>query len=485
MDKSQFDRLVESGVLDQILDTSYDGFTYTDETGTIAYVNRAYCEMTGFSEESILGRNIFELIQIGRPLARMSIKVFETRQPITELVRYQADTNQEIMVTVLPFYEKGTDTFRGIVANLRDMTDLTGLRRELELSYLRYDEVVKQHEEASQKLHQRLEELQVMLKDCDIVGESRQMRGLAELAYRIGSVQSTVLITGESGVGKDVFCRMVHKFSGPDKPFIKISCGATPDNLLESELFGYEAGAFTGANKHGKPGIFELGDGGTVFLDEIGELDLDLQVKLLRVLESREFERVGGREIIPLRAGIIASTNQNLLAMSERRAFRADLYYRLSTIELYLPPLRARPEDIPLLIDRLCAQKGGRLRLTHQAMEYLQRYTWPGNVRQLKNLVGRWLVFYDGVQITGRHVVDELTIGQRSYNEAFGVTDPLAGTASPSGPASAPPPTLADQERAALEQALAYAGGNRALAARLLGISRTALYQKLERFRLS
>ena len=136
MDKSQFDRLVESGVLDQILDTSYDGFTYTDETGTIAYVNRAYCEMTGFSEESILGRNIFELIQIGRPLARMSIKVFETRQPITELVRYRADTNQEIMVTVLPFYEKGTDTFRGIVANLRDMTDLTELRRDLELSYV-------------------------------------------------------------------------------------------------------------------------------------------------------------------------------------------------------------------------------------------------------------------------------------------------------------------------------------------------------------
>ena len=156
-------------------------------------------------------------------------------------------------------------------------------------------------------------------------------------------------------------------------------------------------------------------------------MDLQMQSKLLRVLESREFERVGGREIIPLRAGIIASTNQNLLAMSERRAFRADLYYRLSTIELYLPPLRARPEDIPLLIDRLCAQKGGRLRLTHQAMEYLQRYTWPGNVRQLKNLVGRWLVFYDGVQITGRHVVDELTIGQRSYNEAFGVTDPPGG----------------------------------------------------------
>ncbi len=240
-------------------------------------------------------------------------------------------------------------------------------------------------------------------------------------------------------------------------PYVTINCTAIPEQLLESELFGHEKGAFTGATE-ARMGKFQLAGDGDILLDEIGDMDLQMQSKLLRVLESREFERVGGREIIPLRAGIIASTNQNLLAMSERRAFRADLYYRLSTIELYLPPLRARPEDIPLLIDRLCAQKGGRLRLTHQAMEYLQRYTWPGNVRQLKNLVGRWLVFYDGVQITGRHVVDELTIGQRSYNEAFGVTDPLAGTESPSGPASAPPPTLADQARAALEQALAYAG---------------------------
>ena len=171
--------------------------------------------------------------------------------------------------------------------------------------------------------------------------------------------------------------------------------------------------------------------------------------------------------------------------MSERRAFRADLYYRLSAIELYLPPLRARPEDIPMLIDHLCAQKGGRLHLTSQAMLYLQRYAWPGNVRQLKNLVGRWLVFYDGVLITGERVVTELTVGQRSYNEAFGVSDPLAGPApeAPAGTAG-PPRTLAEQERDAVERALIWSGGNRSMAARALGISRAALYQKLERFRL-
>ena len=275
----------------------------------------------------------------------------------------------------------------------------------------------------------------------DFVGESPRVADLLDKARKAAHSGESVLILGETGTGKEIIASGIHaeRHGGRPLPYVTINCTAIPEQLLESELFGHEKGAFTGATE-ARMGKFQLAGDGDILLDEIGDMDLQMQSKLLRVLESREFERVGGREIIPLRAGIIASTNQNLLAMSERRAFRADLYYRLSTIELYLPPLRARPEDIPLLIDRLCAQKGGRLRLTSQAMEYLQRYTWPGNVRQLKNLVGRWLVFYDGVQITGRHVVDELTIGQRSYNEAFGVTDPLAGTASPSGPASAPPP---------------------------------------------
>ena len=270
----------------------------------------------------------------------------------------------------------------------------------------------------------------------DFVGESPRVADLLDKARKAAHSGESVLILGETGTGKEIIASGIHaeRHGGRPLPYVTINCTAIPEQLLESELFGHEKGAFTGATE-ARMGKFQLAGDGDILLDEIGDMDLQMQSKLLRVLESREFERVGGREIIPLRAGIIASTNQNLLAMSERRAFRADLYYRLSTIELYLPPLRARPEDIPLLIDRLCAQKGGRLRLTSQAMEYLQRYTWPGNVRQLKNLVGRWLVFYDGVQITGRHVVDELTIGQRSYNEAFGVTDPLAGTASPSGPA--------------------------------------------------
>ena len=415
MDKLRFDQLVKTGVLDQILDTSYDGFTYTDETGVIAYVNRAYCMMTGFPEDTILGRNIFELIQLGRPLARMAIRVFETRQPITQVVRYRPNTSQEIMVTVVPFYDQN-DEFRGIVANLRDMTELTKLRQELKLTTLRYDEAIKRHREANQILRQRLNELQVMLKDCDIVGDSYQMRNLAELAYRICSVQSTVLITGESGVGKDVFCRMVHKFAGSDRPFVKISCGAIPENLLESELFGYEAGAFTGASRTGKPGIFELGDGGTVFLDEVGELPLPLQVKLLTVLQDRKFFRIGGVKELTMNARIIAATNRDLKEAVASGQFRQDLYYRLNVIPVHIPPLRDRKEDIiPLArraLEHLAQGSGVRKVLDMRVQNILMAYDWPGNVRELNNVVERMYVFCPEEVITVDYLPEELKGGQ-------------------------------------------------------------------------
>lgn len=318
----------------------------------------------------------------------------------------------------------------------------------------------------------------------DFRGESPLVMDLLEKARKAASSDETILIIGETGTGKEIVASGIHaeRHDGRPAPYVTINCTAIPENLLESELFGHEKGAFTGAAET-KIGKFQLAGEGDILLDEIGDMDLQMQSKLLRVLESREFERVGGRTIIPLRAGVIASTNQNLLMMSERRTFRSDLYYRLSAIELYLPPLRARPEDIPLLIDHFCALKGGKLRITHQAMEILKCYAWPGNVRQLKNLVGRWLVFYDQEQITGQRVADELTIGQRSYNEAFGITEPLPKPEHiQMTHAARQPATLAERERAAVEETLAYTGGNVSMAAKILGISRTTLYQKLERF---
>ena len=202
------------------------------------------------------------------------------------------------------------------------------------------------------------------------------MADLLDKARKAAHSGESVLILGETGTGKEIIASGIHaeRHGGRPLPYVTINCTAIQSSSWNPNSSATRRGFHR--RTEARMGKFQLAGDGDILLDEIGDMDLQMQSKLLRVLESREFERVGGREIIPLRAGIIASTNQNLLAMSERRAFRADLYYRLSTIELYLPPLRARPEDIPLLIDRLCAQKGGRLRLTSQAMEYLQRYTW-------------------------------------------------------------------------------------------------------------
>ena len=311
----------------------------------------------------------------------------------------------------------------------------------------------------------------------DYLGDSPLVHDLLSKAKRAAESGATILIIGETGTGKEIVASGIHtvRSGGRPVPYVTINCTAIPHDLLESELFGHEKGAFTGATDR-KIGKFQLAGDGDILLDEIGDMDLLMQAKLLRVLESREFERVGGHDIIPLRAGVIASTNQNLLRRSEERQFRPDLYYRLSTIELYLPALRTHPEDIPLLIEHFTAQKGAVLRFTSEAMEMLKRYPWPGNVRQLKNLVDRWLVFYGGGLITASHISDELTIGQRSYNEAFGITSPLPQELSLHAPL-----TLADREAEALRSALEECGGNVTAAAKRLGISRAAFYQKRKR----
>ncbi|NCB61995.1 MAG: PAS domain S-box protein [Clostridia bacterium] len=412
LNKEQFDRLIESGIVDKVLDTSYDGLTYTDENGNIAYVNKAYCELTGFGEDGILGHSIYDLVKIGRPLSRMAIEVFRTRKAVSEVISYREATGHEVMVTVAPVYDDAGQ-FRGMVANLRDMTELTDMRREMEVTHLRFDEELKKQEEANRDLRRRLNELQLNLKDYNIVGESRQMRNLMELAYRICSVKSTVLITGESGVGKDVFCRMVHKFGGEDRPYIKISCGAIPDNLLESELFGYEPGAFTGAGRNGKPGIFELASGGSVFLDEIGEMPLNLQVKLLTVLQDRKFFRLGGTKELKMSARVMAATNRDLKEEVAAGRFRQDLYYRLNVIPVHIPPLRERKEDILPLADHILARlsqaHGVRKVLGPELQNVLKAYDWPGNIRELNNVIERIYVLSPGELLGTEYLPEELS----------------------------------------------------------------------------
>jgi len=323
-----------------------------------------------------------------------------------------------------------------------------------------------------------------------IVGESRPILKLRELIARAASGSSTVLVRGESGTGKELVARAVHDASPrAAQPFVKVHCGALPDALLESELFGYEKGAFTGATAR-KPGRVDLAQGGTLFLDEIGDITPALQVKLLRLLQDKQFERLGGGEPVVADIRFVAATHRDLEAMTKSKEFREDLFYRLDVVTLWLPPLRARRDDVTVLSKHFVSQLGAangkpETRIAPDALDYLRRQRWPGNVRQLYNLIERLVVLGERPVIGLEDVRAEMAETVQFATEATG-----AGPLTLSRPRTATEVVPLSQEmkaaeRAALSRALAHTKGNRALAARLLGVSRATLYNKLEQHGLS
>lgn len=410
-------KLFESGIFTPMMDASNDGFTYTDEAGNIVYWNKTYETLTGISPEVVYQQNIEELNRQGYPISKMMLEVFDTRQAVSRLIKYQLNSERKVMVTVSPVYNKD-NKFSGAIAVLRDMTELMHLRQELDVVYLEKDSEQKKQEKEKQKLLGQIYSILHIVEEYDLIGKSHQMQSLAELAYRISHVDSTALITGESGVGKDVFCKMVSRFSGNDT-YTKISCGAIPENLLESELFGYEPGAFTGAKKSGKPGIFELAGEGVVFLDEIGEMSMSMQVKLLTVLQDRKFYRIGGVKEIEMKARIIAATNCDLKEEIKKGRFRQDLFYRLNVIPVYIPPLRERKEDIIPIAENVLKRLNQRHETTKVLSNEIQRhliaYNWPGNIRELSNLIERMYVLSSD-EVIGMDVLPEEIV------QALGVT---------------------------------------------------------------
>ena len=303
----------------------------------------------------------------------------------------------------------------------------------------------------------------------NIIGNSPAMREVLATLARVAPTRVTVLLYGESGVGKDLIARAIH-YHSPRRtgPFVKINCTAIPENLMESELFGYEKGAFTGA-AGSKPGKFEQADGGTAFLDEIGDVPLGIQVKLLRVLQEREFERLGSNKTRQVDARIVAATNVDLKKAVEEGAFREDLYYRLNVMPIHLLPLRQRREDIPPLVHRFLNKFAAELvapvdSISDEAMSLLVEYSWPGNVRQLENVIERSLLLSSGNRLEARDIK-------------------LDGAPAPAqeGPAAFLPEgmTLDEYERAVIREALRRANGNKSQAARLLGLTRNALRYRL------
>ena len=334
-----------------------------------------------------------------------------------------------------------------------------------------------------------------------IIGESPTMQQVYNTLERAAQGTATVLVRGESGTGKELAARAIHDASPrAGGPFVKIDCTSLPEHLLESELFGYEKGAFTGAAAR-KPGRAELADKGTLFLDEIGELSLPLQGKLLRLLQDRQIERLGGTKVISVDVRVVAATHRDLESMVERQQFRLDLFYRLNVVPLWLPPLRARREDVDVLVEHFCRVLGPangkpRVAIDKDAVRALRGQRWPGNVRQLQNFVERLVVLTAGPVITEADVRTELSrqvrfatqpaAAIRLQKRAHDSEPPASGASGEQRPPSEPLPVLPldmqvrAAEKKALEGALAVAKHNRSLAARLLGVSRSTLYAKLE-----
>ena len=367
-------------LLKTILDNLYDEVVAVDANDRIIYANKAsekhYCVRKG----SMVGKNVYEVPAWANWEPNTLSTVKEAKKRIT--LEQTSPLGEKILTTATPVLNENND-IEMIVYNVRDVAQLESVKQGLELTRELLEEIENQKGE---KLFS--------LPDCDLVAENKEMQELITLAESVAVVDATILLEGESGTGKGLLAKFIHNKSlRKEAPLLVINCAAIPENLLESELFGYTPGTFTGGQKQGKKGLIELAQGGTLFLDEIAELSPNLQAKFLHVIQEKQFTPLGGREVKTANVRIIAATNRHLIEMIKEGSFREDLYYRLNVISLKIPPLRERPEDIPSLAYTFLRKFDKKYNANHDlASEFLDRllqHPWNGNIRELENLMER------------------------------------------------------------------------------------------------
>lgn len=449
--------------LENILEHINEAICVVSETQEVIYWNRSSEELYGIKRQQILQNPIGHFF----PNA-LCIKVLETGKSI-EYVEHCPREGSIVIISSIPIREG--DKIIGAVSIDQDITEFRRLRSELveaknRIKYLEYAE-------------EEIKKLQGNRIFSNIIYRSKQMYDLIMLAKRVAETEASVMIMGESGTGKDLFAQAIHMSSSrKDAPFVVVDCSSIPQSLMESELFGYEPGAFTGAQKKTKPGKFEIAHNGTAFLDEIGELPLEMQSKLLRVLENGEFYRVGGIKPIKVNIRVISATNREMDHMLKMGTFRQDLFYRLNVFTLKAPGLRERIDDIPMLIDHFIkkysvANNKKIDKIAPEVMKVLLQYHWPGNVRELKNVMERLVILAEDNIISA----ELLPLLLESFLKE---TSGLIGIA-----AHQPRLKLADvmlaAEKQAVLHALAAAGNNKAKAAEILDIPRSSLYYKIEK----
>ena len=381
---SEYDEVRE--IFLDILEALPDGVYITDSKTKTIYMNKSCGEILDLSQDEVIGKTTTDLVKEGKMSISASSEVLKRKRRSSVL---QVVKGKTVLVTGTPIYDEDGD-FDIIVSATRDITELNHLRSQLDYESQMKD---KYYNEVISFKASDTKRIEGVLSDV----RSKNMYDVVQLSLQVAATDSNVLIQGASGVGKDVVARLIYNESNrSDKPFIKINCAAIPENLLESELFGYEDGAFTGAKRGGKSGLIEMADNGTLFLDEIGEMPLSLQPKLLQMIQEKTFLHVGGTETLEANVRIIAATNQDLEALVNEGKFRADLYYRLNVIPIHIKPLNQRREDIPLLIHSFLAKFNEEYDrekvISHEAIEIMMDYSWPGNVRELENLIERLVV---------------------------------------------------------------------------------------------
>ena len=448
--------------LDVIINSSYDGLWICDSRGKVVRVNRASEKMSGVKEEDVIGRRMEHLVSEGLFDKSATLEVLKNQTAVTLIQKLQ--DGSQVLVTGNPVWDnKGH--IRLVVVNARDITELNRLHAELEESRaLNY--------QYSAELNKILQNQHL---SSEVIIRSASMQRVFEIAMRVAQVDSSILITGESGVGKGLIAELIHKASNSPGALIKVNCGAIPETLIEAELFGYERGAFTGARAGGKPGYFEMAEGGSLLLDEIGELPLGAQVKLLRFLEDNEVIRVGSTRSRKINVRVIAATNRDLESMVNTGAFRKDLFFRLNVVPIKIAPLRERIEDIPPLINYFLKQFnqkcGTHKSLSPAAVDCLSNYVFPGNIRELANLIEQIVVLTPGDIIN----LEDLPSAVRQK-----AADPCSMFPDKEWDLNK---VIKDIEKQMISRALKTCGSQRQ-AAKLLGIDHTTLSRKLKRHQI-
>ena len=454
--KNQFKALEDQLELFMLIfDSIHNGAMVTDESGIVTHLNKPYARFLGCDVDKSIGRHCTEVVEN----SRMHI-VAKTGRP--EINQTQKIRGQNIVVHRIPLKKDGRVIAVFGLVMFQDVGEVVKLAKKMR----NLESQVKRYKKELMTLRSTRYTLD------SIIGSSQAIADLKQEALVAATNNYPVLIVGQSGTGKELFAQSIHHASSRGAhPFVQINCAAIPKDLLETELFGYERGAFTGARSAGKPGKFELAHQGTIFLDEIGDLPLDMQPKLLRVLEEKVFERVGGNTVIQSDFRLIAATNQNLERLIEQGRFRQDLFYRLNVMSLTIPPLKKRADDIIPIARHLLHQstlhtKGDEIRLSQEAINALINHSWPGNVRELSNVLDRALSTMSGDAID----LADLPV-------AFQQIRPSSASTGMSTIRE----VQADAERAAILAALEKTANNKARAASLLGIHRTLLYKKMKK----